>query len=61
MLTYLVAVFAGEELLVSGNGEAEWALDHILDRDCLHQTWKVSRFARLPAAVELSYLSSDKR
>ena len=45
MLTYLVAVFAGEELLVSGNGEAEWALDHILDCDCLHQTWKVSRFA----------------
>ena len=38
MLTDLVAVLAGVELLVGGDDEAEGALDHVLDHACLHHT-----------------------
>ena len=36
MLTDLVIVLAGEELLVSGDGEAEGALDHVPDGGRFH-------------------------
>ena len=38
MLTDLVAVLAGVELLVGGDDEAEGALDHVLDHARLHHT-----------------------
>ena len=36
MFAYLVTVFAGEELFVSRNGEAEWTLYHVPDGAGLH-------------------------